>query len=105
MATNHRFSTRGIGQFYLSSSHQIADAFERQQGYIDALTQHGIPVDERLIIQGTPDGGGERAVVELLNQGRKSDGIVCYNDPMAGALSALSDNGIQVPTQISGYWL
>lgn len=40
-------------------------------------------VDERLIIQGTPDEiGGERAVVELLNQGRKVTGIVCYNDPI-----------------------
>jgi len=103
LATNHLIQQGHRSISFLSSSYRIADAFERQQGYIDALTQHGIPVDERLIIQGTPDEiGGERAVVELLNQGRKVTGIVCYNDPMAaGALSALTDNGIKIPTQIS----
>ncbi|EBR1431346.1 TPA: substrate-binding domain-containing protein [Klebsiella pneumoniae] len=103
LATNHLIQQGHRSIAYIGSMQQIADAIERQQGYTDALIQNGIPVDERLIIQSSPDElGGERAVIELLNQGRKMTGIVCYNDPIAvGALSTLIDNDIKVPNQIS----
>ena len=41
-------------------------------------------------------------MTELLGRGRNFTAVVCYNDSMAaGALSVLSDNGIEVPQEIS----
>lgn len=103
LATNHLIQQGHRSIAYLGSINGIFDTVERQQGYMDALAQHDIPCDPRLIVQSTPNElGGESAVIELLNRGRKITGIVCYNDPMAaGALSALVDNNIKVPNQIS----
>jgi LacI family transcriptional regulator len=103
LATNHLIQQGHRSIAFLGSSHRISDTIEREQGYIDALKKNGIAVDERLIVQASPDElGGEKAVVDLLNQGRKMTAMVCYNDPIAaGALSALLDNGITVPNQMS----
>ncbi|MFC3396314.1 HTH-type transcriptional regulator GalR [Brenneria rubrifaciens] len=88
---------------FLCSDHQISDAFDRLQGYIDALHEHGIAPDERLIARASPDeSGGESAMTELLSRGGNMTAIVCYNDAMAaGALSVLSDNSISVPQDMS----
>lgn len=73
------------------------------QGYLDALKEFDIPVDERLITYGTPDElGGEQAMTDLLGRGKHFTAVSCYNDSMAaGALSVLSDNSIDVPQEIS----
>lgn len=87
----------------ICSNHQISDANDRLQGYLDALKEHNIPVDDRLIAYGEPDEvGGERAMIDLLGHGKTFTAVTCYNDPMAaGALSVLSDNSIEVPQQMS----
>jgi LacI family transcriptional regulator len=46
--------------------------------------------------------GGEAAMVELLGRNLNLSAIFAYNDSMAaGALTALKDNGIQVPQHFS----
>ncbi|RWS45972.1 DNA-binding transcriptional regulator GalS, partial [Arcobacter venerupis] len=84
-------------------NHQISDSQDRLQGYLDALQEHEIAVDERLISRGSPDElGGEAAMTELLSRGQHMTAVVCYNDSMAAvALSVLSDNGIEVPQALS----
>ncbi|MDO2947071.1 HTH-type transcriptional regulator GalR [Aeromonas simiae] len=103
LATRHLIHEghRKIG--FLCSNHLISDSHDRQQGYLDALTEHGITPDERLIARASPDEeGGEAAMTELLSRGSQMTAVVCYNDPMAaGALSVLSDNGIEVPQELS----
>lgn len=103
LATNYLIQQghRQIG--VLCSSHQISDSTDRLQGYLDALAEHGLPIDERLIARGSPDeNGGEQAMIELLGRGQPLTAVVCYSDTMAaGALSVLSDNSIPVPQQIS----
>ena len=103
LATNHLLNNGHKSIAYIGSENEIFDSIERQQGYQDALAQRGMTIEEHLIIKAAPNEvGGEKAVIELLNQGRKFTGIVCYNDPMAaGALSALVDNNIKVPNQMS----
>lgn len=88
---------------FLCSNHQISDSLDRLQGYQDALQEMGLPLDERLIARGEPnEEGGEEAMTELLSRGRQFTAVVCYNDSMAaGALSVLSDNGIEVPQDMS----
>lgn len=103
LATRHLIQQghRQIG--YLCSNHKISDAKERLQGYLDALQEHHIMPDERLIAFGEPDAsGGEQAMIELLSRGKNFTAVACYNDSMAaGAMGILSDNGLEVPNAIS----
>lgn len=99
LATRHLIQAGHQRIAILCSNHPISDARDRLQGYLDALQEHGIAVDERLIVAAEPDEvGGEQAITELLGHGKNFTAVTCYNDPMAaGALSVLSDNGIDVP--------
>ncbi|MFQ1751876.1 HTH-type transcriptional regulator GalR [Aeromonas veronii] len=103
LATRHLIQEGHKKIGFLCSNHQISDSQDRLQGYLDALQEHKIPVDERLISRGSPDElGGEAAMTELLSRGQQMTAVVCYNDSMAaGALSVLSDNGIDVPQDLS----
>lgn len=103
LATRHLIQQGHQRIAILCSNHQISDATDRLQGYLDALQQHNIAIDDRLIAYGEPDEvGGEQAMTDLLGKGRHFTALTCYNDPMAaGALSVLSDNSIDVPGDIS----
>ena len=103
LATRHLIQQGHKNIACICSNHPISDAHDRLQGYLDALHEHHIPVDDRLIAYGSPDEiGGEQAMTELLGHGKAVTAVTCYNDPMAaGALSVLSDNSIDVPGQIS----
>ena len=103
LATRHLIQEGHKKIGFLCSNHQISDSQDRLQGYLDALQEHNVPVDERLISRGSPDElGGEAAMTELLSRGQQMTAVVCYNDSMAaGALSVLSDNGVEVPQELS----
>lgn len=103
LATRHLIQEGHKKIGFLCSNHLISDSQDRMQGYLDALQEHNIPVDERLISRGSPDElGGEAAMTELLSRGQQMTAAVCYNDSMAaGALSVLSDNGVEVPQELS----
>lgn len=92
---------RRIG--YLCSSHHIEDAEQRRSGWLQALAAQGIHPPESWIASAEPDmQGGEAAMVELLGRNQQLTAVFAYNDGMAaGALTALKDNGIQVPQQVS----
>ncbi|GAB2948112.1 HTH-type transcriptional regulator GalR [Hafnia psychrotolerans] len=103
LATRHLIQSGHQRIAILCSNHGISDAKDRLQGYLDALKEHNIPVDDKLIAYGEPDEiGGEQAMADLLGLGRHFTAVTCYNDSMAaGALSVLSDNSIDVPEEIS----
>ncbi|BEE23062.1 hypothetical protein VAWG007_31570 [Aeromonas enteropelogenes] len=103
LATRHLIQEGHKKIGFLCSNHLISDSQDRMQGYLDALQEHNIPVDEHLISRGSPDElGGEAAMTELLSRGQQMTAVVCYNDSMAaGALSVLSDNGVEVPQELS----
>lgn len=88
---------------YLASSHDIEDNDMRRAGWLQALTEQGIVAPDHWVGKGSPDmQGGEAAMVELLGRNLQLTAIFTYNDSMAaGALTALKDNGIVVPYQIS----
>ncbi len=88
---------------YLSSSHPIEDVTQRREGWLQALSEQGIRPQESWIAHGEPDmQGGEAAMVELLGRNLHLTAIFSYCDGMAaGALTALKDNGIQVPQHFS----
>lgn len=103
LATRHLIQQGHRHIACICSNHEISDAHDRLQGYLEAMRQYDQPIDERLIVHASPDElGGELAMTELLGHGRKFSAVTCYNDPMAaGALSVLNDNGIEVPGAVS----
>ncbi len=103
LATRHLIQQGHKKIGYLCSTHTISDAEDRLQGYYDALKEHGIPINDRLVTFAEPDeSGGEQAMTELLGRGKNFTAVACYNDSMAaGAMGVLNDNGIDVPKEIS----
>ncbi|WP_435927690.1 HTH-type transcriptional regulator GalR [Dryocola sp. BD613] len=103
LATRHLIQQGHKKIGYLCSNHPISDAEDRLQGYYDALKEHGIPINDRLVTFGEPDeSGGEQAMTELLGRGKNFTAVASYNDSMAaGAMGVLNDNGIDVPKEIS----
>ncbi len=79
------------------------DAAERLRGYCTAMQGSGIPLDERLQAAGDfTEASGYEAVRELLAAAPRPTAIFASNDSMAiGALSALRDEGIQIPEQMA----
>lgn len=82
-----------------------AAARERYRGYVNALSDAGIAVDEKLVVEGNFQvDGGERAMSQLLEL-KKNDrptAVFCLNDEMAiGAMKKIRQSGLKVPDQIS----
>lgn len=77
-------------------------AMMRLEGYKKALKEHGISIDEELIMVG--DIGmenGIEAVNHALKKNISFDGIFAYNDMLAlGAIKALKDKGIKIPKDV-----
>ncbi|WP_176919040.1 HTH-type transcriptional regulator GalS [Superficieibacter sp. BNK-5] len=99
MLLNHGHQRIG----YLGSSHSIEDDDMRKEGWLRALQEQDIVPPESWVGVGSPDlQGGEAAMVELLGRNSGLTAVFAYNDSMAaGALTALKDNGIAVPQNLS----
>ena len=84
-----------VGQF---------EAEQRYQAYLETLQAHKIPFDPQLVVEGDFNlESGRAAVLTLLDErGAKFDAVAAANDRMAfGALDALQERGLQVPTDIA----
>lgn len=84
------------------------DAQERFAAYEQAMRQHNLPIDQRLVCPGDTFGreDGHLAVETLLSQRgltiQDIDAIACVNDDTAlGAMEALTLRGVAIPTQIA----
>lgn len=76
-------------------------AREKRQGYIDALTKAGLPIDESLFLRGRP--GIEEVKRDLLLYCSPDiDAVFASNDRLAvGALKYAREAGISVPDELS----
>ncbi|MFT4041199.1 MAG: LacI family DNA-binding transcriptional regulator [Thermomicrobiales bacterium] len=76
---------------------------DRVLGYLRALEEHGLLVDE-MLVRGADfnEEGGYRATQELLRLSPRPTAIFAANDLMAmGAMSALYEAGLQVPRDMA----
>jgi DNA-binding LacI/PurR family transcriptional regulator len=82
----------------------VGSARLRLRGYRQALEQRHVPLDERLIVD-IPIWGraqGAAAIHQLVDQQVPFDAVVGFNDALAlGALRALEDHGLDVPTDVA----
>lgn len=75
---------------------------DRLQGYINALTEAGLPVDNRLIIQADTFEKARNAVGQMIDAGITPDGIFAVNDMTAiGAMQTIQKRGYRIPEDIS----
>lgn len=76
----------------------------RMQGYLDALSKHGLPVDQELIVvceDGTVDQAIDRTR-ELMQLSNPPDAIFANNDMSAmGAMKEVFNQGRRVPEDVS----
>jgi DNA-binding LacI/PurR family transcriptional regulator len=88
---------------FVAQGHHSHTEKQRLQGYRATLTQHHLPVDDRLIVAG--DGGmtgGIAAVPRLLALPHRPTAIICYNDMTAvGVINGLQQQGYRVPQDFS----
>jgi len=88
----------------VSFSHEASAAVDRVEGYRQALRQHNLPVDEKLILV-IPDPAGEMGMSALLEYSDTfglPDGIMCNNQTHTiGVVKALRERGVSVPEQVA----
>lgn len=97
------------GVHYLHSlGHQkiafIGSREMRRQGYVDAVRELGLPVNERHLIDDIflSMEGGYQGMMRLLEQASDLTAVCSSNDMVAiGALKACLDRGIRIPEDIS----
>lgn len=75
---------------------------DRLQGYLNALTEAGLPIDNRLIIEADTFEKARNTVGEMLDAGIVPDGIFAVNDMTAiGAMQTIMKRGYKVPDDVS----
>lgn len=74
----------------------------RLQGYLNALTEAGLPIDNRLIIEADTFEKARNTVGEMLDAGIVPDGIFAVNDMTAiGAMQTIMKRGYKIPDDVS----
>ena len=88
---------------HFTGSLTINLSHNRLRGYLKALTDHHLPVDEQLIIEcGFERNHGVKAAEELLQRADLPDAIFCVSDPVAiGVMLTLKKQGIRIPQDIA----
>ena len=75
---------------------------DRLQGYMNALTEAGLPVDNRLIVEADTFEKARTAVDKMLDAGIVPDGVFAVNDLTAiGAMQTIQKKGYKIPEEIA----
>lgn len=76
----------------------------RTQGYVDALTRAGLPIDPALVVKASdapPQRTGAAAIATMVAAGTPFDGVVCTTDSVAyGVLRGLAEAGLNCPRDV-----
>lgn len=89
----------------LAGPRKYQSLVDRQEGYLDALTQQGIPIDPTLIAPPMPHPGqpkGYYQMQRLLDLPEPPTAVFAISDKTAfGAMQALRERGLQVPRDMA----
>lgn len=88
---------------FIAGPPQLGSARTRESAFLEGLTKAGIQVQREMIMHGDHKiEGGTRAMKSLLKLPVRPTAVIASNDLMAiGALSAIHDAGLKVPSDIS----
>lgn len=103
LATEHLIELGHTRIAHLGGLSHHQDAMDRQKGYQNALSDAGISLDRKLVMQGDFSAeAGYESIRTLLNANRTFTGVFAANDMMAyGARLALHEKGLDVPGDVS----
>ncbi len=103
-ATKHLIDQGCRNIVHLEGPDNLITIRKRKEGYISALEDHEIPIDEDLIIE-CRDGSKELAQKyfnHLLETGKAVDGVFASNDMAAlGAFEAAKESNLNVPQDVA----
>ncbi|MEN8116600.1 MAG: LacI family DNA-binding transcriptional regulator [Bacteroidota bacterium] len=75
---------------------------QRKEGYVKALKEAGLEVDNDLIIEADSFEKARIAVMKLINEKKNFDGVFATNDLTAiGAMQTIQKKGIKIPDEIA----
>jgi LacI family transcriptional regulator len=97
-----RLGHRRIG--FIDGPVSLSTTRERKAGYEQALREAGLPVSQELIVSSDfpHHAGGYEAVTKLLKLAKRPTAILVLTNNMGlGALQALQERGIDVPTEMA----
>lgn len=89
---------------YLAGNTDMPVYMDRLDGYLEAITQRGLPIDQKLILSCEPSfQGGYNSIISLINNsGVEFSAVVAAGDTMAiGAIRALNDSKRNVPDDVA----
>jgi len=88
---------------FLNNDDDVPATHERLIGFKRVLHEHGIPVDESLIVQAPSETlPGYALAREVLDRPDRPTALFCYNDRMAmGAYRAAAELGLDIPGDLS----
>ncbi len=101
-ATRHLIETGRKRIAHFAGPQSLIIGRDRLQGYMNALTEAGLPVDNRLIVEADTFEKARNAVVEMLDAGIVMDGVFAVNDLTAiGAMQTIQKRGFKIPEEIA----
>jgi LacI family transcriptional regulator len=87
---------------HMATSEDLEIGRNRFNGYLQALKDHELPVDERLIVRCDNHKAARLVTKRLIYEIHPPDGIFAVNDLTAiGALQTAKENNIKVPDQLA----
>ena len=101
-ATRHLIETGCKRIAHFAGPQGLVIGRDRLQGYLNALAEAGLPIDNRLIIEADTFEKARNTVMEMLDAGIVPDGIFAVNDMTAiGAMQTILKRGYKIPADIS----
>ncbi len=101
-ATRHLISTGCRKIVHFAGPQNLVIGRDRLQGYLNALTEAGLSVDNRFVVEADTFEDARSAMIEMLDEGIVPDGVFAVNDLSAiGAMQAIQKKGFKVPEDIA----
>jgi LacI family transcriptional regulator len=102
MAVEHLIATGCKRIAHLSTNQNLLIGLNRYEGYIKALKDHDLPIDDRLIVRCDTNKAARLVTKRLIYELHPPDGIFAVNDQTAiGALQTVKENGLKIPEDIA----
>ena len=103
-ATKHLINLGHRNIAFIESTDNVLDSLRRKQGYLAALAEYNIPVNDKLILQGAFDEECSYNAVKyyIKNHTSLPDAFLAGNDLSAiGCIKAIQSEGYSVPEDVS----